>query len=207
MRLDWLSGEGWWNTGHLNIRLSEQSGRITAGNYLDSIQLPASEESRRIGGDPLAVALAVRFSWIILGVALAVVLAISGAALLVALKRLFPKILIWVTDYRTGRTVMIRIYNADLDPDGFSGTKFPATGSIHFKYDRKFRVSSDNGEYTAIKLRIKRAPLTDRVEAEVLYSWDKDPVKNYIVPLRKGRIERLKGLPSSSYAIRLEENS
>lgn len=207
MRLEWLSGEGWWNSGHLNIRLSEQSGCITAGNYLDSIQLSSDEESQRIGGDPLALSLAVRFSWIVLGIALAVVLVIVGLVFLLVFKRLIPKILIWITDYRAGRTVIIRIYNADLDPDGVSGSKFPATGNINFKYDRKFRVSTDSGEYTALKLRIRRAPITQRVEAEVLYSWNKDPKKNYIVPLRKGRIERLKGLPSSSYAIRLEENS
>lgn len=205
-QLNWLSGEGWWTSGRLNIRLSEQPGRITAGNYLDSIQLSPQDEDQRIGGDPLALALKVRFHWIILVLALIVVLAIVGAGLFLAIKLLFPKIYVWVIDYHAGRTVLVRIYNADLDPDGYSGTKFPATGGVHFKYDQKFRVSTDDGDYTAIKLRIKRAPIAERVEAEVLYTWNRDPKKNYVVPLRKGRIERLKGLPSSSYAMRIEEN-
>jgi hypothetical protein len=204
-QLKWLSGEGWWTSGRLNVRLTEQPGRITTGNYLDSIQLSAEDEDQRIGGDPLALALNVRFHWIILVLALIVVLAIVGTVLFLAIKLLFPKIFIWVVDYRTGRTVLIRIYNADLDPEGYSGTKFPATGNVHFKYDQKFRVSTDDGDYIAIKLRIKRALVAERVEAEVLYNWNKDPKKDYIVLLRKGRIERLKGLPSSSYAIRLEE--
>jgi von Willebrand factor type A domain-containing protein len=205
-QLKWLSGEGWWTSGRLNIRLSEQPGRITTGNYLDSIQLSAKEEDQRIGGDPLALALVVRFHWIILLAVAIVLLALVAVAVFLAIRLLFPKIYIRLVDYRLGRTVLIRIYNADLDPDGYSGTKFPATGSIHFKYDKQFRVSTDDGDYTAIKLRIKRAPIAERVEAEVLYTWNKDPKKNYVVPLRKGRIERLKGLPSSSYAIRIEEN-
>ena len=205
MRLDWLSGEGWWNTGHLNIRLSEQSGRITAGNYLDSIQLPASEESRRIGGDPLAVALAVRFSWIILGVALSIASVFVGTVLFFAVRRLLPKSMIWIADQYKGRTVALKIYDADLDPDGFSGKKFSLTGGVQFNYDRKYSIPTDERDYVAIKLRVKRARSVDRVEAEVLYAWDNEPKKVYTVMLRRGHIERLKGLPRNDHAVVLEE--
>lgn len=204
-QLDWFNGEGWWSPGNLNIHLREQPGRITSGNYLDSIQLSPEEETQRIGGDPLALALKVRFSWLILGPVLFALVAIVGSGVFVVGKRLFPRGLIWAADYRRGRTVTIRIYDADVDPDGYSGKRFPITGGARFNYDRTYRVSTEDREYTAFKLRINRAPIVEKVEAEVLYSWDNDPKRNYTVQLRKGKIERLKGLPVPNYAIRLEE--
>ena len=206
-QLDWLRGEGWWSSGHLNIRLTEQSGRIAAGNYLDSIQLSQDEEAQRIGGDPLALALEVRFSWIILGAALLIASLIAGLALFMVLRKAFPKWMIWVADRYKRRTVAVKIYDADLDPDGFAGQTFSITGGAQFKYDRAYSIPVDDRDYIAVKLRIKRALLVDRVEAGVLYSWDDDPNKNYTVNLRKGNIERLKGLPRSNFAITLDENS
>ncbi|HKR11578.1 MAG TPA: vWA domain-containing protein [Pyrinomonadaceae bacterium] len=205
-KLDWLRGEGWWSPGHLNIRLTEQSGRIAAGNYLDSIQLSQDEEPQRIGGDPLALALNVRFSWIILGAALLIALVIAGLALFMVLRKAFPKGLIWVADRYMGRTVALKIYDADIDPDGVAGKTFSITGGAAFKYDRTYSIPLDDRDYVAVRLRIKRALLVDRVEAGVLYSWDDDPAKNYTVNLRKGNIERLKGLPRSNFAITLDEN-
>lgn len=204
-RLDWIRGEGWWTPGRLNIRLTEKAGRVAAGNYLDSIQLTEDAEEQRIGGDPLALALRVRFSWIILGPALALVLAFAGGGLFLLSKWALPMGVIWAADRRKGRTVTVNIYDADSDPEGYYGKKFPITGSNQFNYDRAYSVPTDERDYTAVKLRIKRAPLVDRVEAEVLYSWDNDPKKSYTVRLRKGKIERLEGLPRSDYAISLEE--
>jgi len=206
MQLNWLHGEGWWSPGRLNIRLREQSGRIAAGNYLDSIQLSPDEETQRIGGDPLALALMVRFSWIILGIALFIATVITVAAVFLMLRRGLPKGMIWVADRYKGRTVAVQIYDADLDPDGFAGKTFSITGGAQFNYDREYIIPVDGRDYIAVRLRVKRAPLVDRVEAGVLYSWDNDPKKSYTVNLRKGKIERLKGLPRSDFAITLDEN-
>ena len=143
MQLDWLHGEGWWTPGGLNIRLSEQAGRITTGSYLDSIQLSPEEESQRIGGEPLTLSLKVRFSWIILAVAMLIVLLIVGTALFLALRRLLPKAMLWVADRYKGRTVALNIYDADLDPDGFSGKKFSITGGAQFNYDREYSIPTE----------------------------------------------------------------
>jgi hypothetical protein len=205
MHLEWLSGEGWWNSGHLNIRLSEQSGRITAGNYLDSIQLSAEDEPQRIGGDPLALALKVRFSWIVLTVALLIALVIVAVALFLTMRKVLPKGMLWVADRYKGRTVALKIYDADLDPDGFSGKRFSITGGAQFNYDREYSIPTDDRDYVAVKLRVNRARIVDRVEAEVVYAWDNDPKKVYAVILRKGKIERLKGLPRNDHAVVLEE--
>jgi hypothetical protein len=207
MQLDWLHGEGWWSSGGLNIRLSEQAGRITSGNYLDSIQLSPEEESQRVGGDPLAVALKVRFSWIILGVALLILIVVVGTALVLVMRRVLPKALMWGADRYKGRTVALKIYDADLDPDGFSGKKFSITGGAQFNYDREYSIPTENRDYVAIKLRVNRARIVDRVEAEVVYAWDDDPKKVYTVVLRKGKVERLRGLPRNDHAVALEEKS
>jgi hypothetical protein len=204
-RLDWTSGEGWWTPGRVNLRLTEQPGRITSGNYLDSIQLSEDAEEQRIGGDPLALALKVRFSWLILGPLLLVALALLGGGLFLFGKWALPKGVIWAADRRKGRTVTVKIYDADSDPEGHYGKKFPITGSDQFNFDRAYSVSTDERDYIAVKLRIKRAPLVDRVEAEAVYSWDNDPKKSYTVRLRKGKVDRLKGLPRSDHAISLEE--
>ena len=148
----------------------------------------------------------VRFSWIILAVVIFVALVIVGAALFLVLRRGLPKGMIWIADRYKGRTVALRIYDADLDPDGFSGKTLSITGGAQFNYDREYIVPVDGRDYIAVRLRVKRAPLVDRVEAGVLYSWDNDPQKSYTVNLRKGRIERLKGLPRSDFAITLDEN-
>lgn len=205
LQLDWLRGEGWWSSGGLNIRLSEEAGRIATGNYLDSIELSPEAESQRIGGDPLALSLKVRFSWIVLTAALLIVLVIVGTALFLALRRLLPKAMIWVADRYKGRTVALKIYDADLDPDGFSGRKFSITGGAQFNYDRAYSIPTEQRDYVAVKLRVNRARSVDRVEAEVLYAWDEDPKKVYTVVLRKGKIERLKGLPRNDHAVALEE--
>ena len=205
LQLDWLRGEGWWSSGGLNIRLSEEAGRIATGNYLDSIELLPEAESQRIGGDPLALSLKVRFSWIILAAALLIGLVIVGTALFLALRRLLPKAMIWIADRYRGRTVALNIYDADLDPDGFSGRKFSLTGGAQFNYDRAYSIPTEHRDYVAVKLRVNRARSVNRVEAEVLYAWDEDPKKVYTVVLRKGKIERLKGLPRNDHAVALEE--
>lgn len=207
VRLAWLNGEGWWRPGRLHVRLVEQAGRVPADSYLDSIQLPEEAEAQRIGGDPLALALKLRFSWLVLGPALLFGLLLVGGGLFLCGKRLLPKAVIRVADRRKGRTVTINLYDAGTDPDGDYGKKFPITGSDHFNFDRDYSVPTEERDYTAVKLRVKRLPLVERVEAEVLYGWDDDPQKSYTARLRKGRPERLKGLPHSDYAIRLEERS
>lgn len=204
-QLDWLRGEGWWSSGSLNVRLSEQPGRITTGSYLDSIQLSTTEEAQRIGGDPLALSLKVRFSWIVLGTALLIVLVIVGVALFFTIRKVLPKIMISIVDQYKGRTVSLKIYDADLDPDGFSGKRFPITGGARFNYDRAYSIPTDDRDYIAVKLRVNRARIVDRVEAEVMYAWDDNPKKVYTVILRKGKIERLKGLPRNDHAVVLEE--
>lgn len=205
LKLDWLRGEGWWSPGRSNIRLTEQSGRIAAGSYLDSIQLSPDEEPQRIGGDPLALALDVRFSWIIRGAALFIALVVVGAALFLVLRKALPKGMLWVADRYKGRTVAVKIYDADQDPDGFSGKRFSITGGAQFNYDRAYSIPTEDRDYVAVKLRVNRARSVDRVEAEVLYAWDNDPKKVYTVVLRKGKIERLKGLPRKDHAVALEE--
>jgi hypothetical protein len=205
-RLNWTRGEGWWTSGHLNIRLTEQAGRVAAGSYLNSIQLDPDAEPQRIGGDPLALALPIRFHWITLVVAALVALLVLLACLVLIGKRLLPRGVIWAADYRKGRSALIRIYDADLDPDGYSGKKFSITGGVTFKYDRALSLPTEQRDYIAVKLRIKRSRMIDRVEAEVFYSWDDNPKKTYTLRLRKGRIDRLKGLPTSNYAARLEES-
>jgi hypothetical protein len=202
--LKWLAGEGWWTPGRMNIRVTEQPGRVTTGNYLDSMQLSPDAEAQRIGGDPLALALKVRFSRIILGLLVLALVLIIVFGLFLARKTLLPKTLIWVADYRKGRTVTVTIYHADSGSP--YGKKFSITGGARFKFDKAYSVPTDEGNYTAVKLRIKRAPLVERVEAEVLYSWDKDPnKKDYTVRLYKGKVEPLKGLPNGDYKITLEE--
>lgn len=204
-QLNWLRGEGWWRSGHLNFRLTEQPGRITAGSYLDSIQLSADAESQRIGGDPLALTLSLRFFWITLVVASLIALLLLLGILLLVGRPFLRRGWIWVADRRMGRTVTVKIYDADLDPDGYSGKKFSITGGDSFKFDRSLSLPTEERDYIAVKLRIKRALMVGRVEAEVFYSWDNDPRKTYTVRLRKDRIERLKGLPVSNYAIKIEE--
>jgi hypothetical protein len=39
-------------------------------------------------------------------------------------------------------------------------------------------VPTDERVYTAVKLRVIRKPIADRVEVEVLYSWDNDVKKS-----------------------------
>lgn len=207
MRLDWMKGEGWWYPGSVRLRLVEQPGRVAVGNYLDSVELSPEAEAQRIGGDPLALGMKVRFSWLVLGPTLTLALLLIGGAVFLLIKRGLPRGVVWVADHRKGRTVAVNIYDADTDPDGYYGKKFLITGGNNFKFDRAYRVSTDERDYTAVKLRVRRAPLVDRVEAEVLYSWDNDPKKSYTARLRKGKIERLQGLPGDGYAISLEEKS
>lgn len=207
-RLDWTKGEGWWSPGRVHLRLVEQPGRVAAGSYLDSVELSQEAEGQRIGGDPLALGMKVRFSWLVLGAALALVLALVGVALYLLVKWALPKGLIWLADRRKGRTVTVKIYDADSDPEGYYGKKFPITGGSQFNFDRAYSLPTAEGDYTAVKLRVRREPAAERVEAVVLYSWDKDPKKtDYTVRLRKGRIERLRGLPGEGYAISLDEKS
>ena len=207
-RLDWVKGEGWWTPGRVHLRLVEQPGRVSVGNYLDSVELSQEAEGQRIGGDPLALGMKVRFSWLLLGPALALALALLAAALYLLGRWALPKGVIWLADRRKGRTVAVKIYDADSDPEGYYGKKFPITGGRQFNFDRAYSVPTDEGDYTAVKLRVERKSAAESVEAVVLYCWDKDPKKtSYTVRLRKGRIERLKGLPGDGYAISLDEKS
>lgn len=205
-QLNWTRGEGWAKSGHTHLRLVEQPGRVAAGNYLDSVELPQDADEQRIGGDPLALTMRVRFSWLILGPALALALGLAGVCVWLFVKRVLPRGLVWLADRRRGRTVVINLYNAVSDPEGYYGRKFSITGGNQFNFDRAYRVSTDERDYTAVRLRVTRKPRADRVEAEVLYAWDADPQKRYSARLRKDGIEHLQGLPHSDYAISLEEN-
>ncbi|HKQ06943.1 MAG TPA: VWA domain-containing protein [Blastocatellia bacterium] len=206
VQLDWLKGEGWLTPGQVYFRVLAQPNRLSGANYLDSIQLPVEAETHRVGGDPLTVGpLSVRFSrWILWSLSLLAVAAAVGGLWVMA-KWVLPGRRLWWSDYRKGRTVMVKVYDPDIDPDGYSAKKFSATSGSRFNYDRSLSVAIDGQSYIAKTFRIYRAPQTDRVDVDVRYSWQHDPKTFHTVRLYKDQVARLIGLPQDSFVIRLEE--
>lgn len=206
VRLDWMKGEGWLLSGHLYFRIAAQSDRLPEANYLDSIQLPIEVESLRVGGDPMTVGpLKLRFSRWILGPLLILALGALLGGLWYSGRRLLPNGFVWWSDYRKGRTVTVKVYDADVDPDGYSAKKFSATSGSRFNYDRSLSVLIDGQSYTAKTFRIYRAPFSDRVDIDVRYSWQHEPKKFHTVKLYEDQVVRLAGLPQDNYAICVEE--
>ena len=208
VKLNWWRGEGWWTPGRVSLQVVAQPNRVQAGSYLDSIHLPVAAEDLRMGGDPLTVGpLKQRFSrWILWPLALVALLLLLGIVLVLT-RRLLPRILISVADRVKRRTVVVKVFNGDNDPEGDYAKKLNATGGYQFKYDRNVTVTVDGTDYIATEFRLRRLPSFNRVEVEVQYRWQHEPKPVYRARLRKGRVERLKGLPQAEYAISLEENS
>lgn len=204
VKLDWARGEGWWTPGELSVRVAAQPDRMGSDRFLDSIALPAEAEGKRIGADRLAVGpLDVRYSWLVLGPAVALLV---GAPLLLALW-LLPRGLIWWADTRRRRTVDIKIYDGNNDPNGDYAKRLPLTARQTLNYDRRLTLQIDGEDVLAKKFRVKRDLAADSVTATLEYSWQNDPeARTYTVMLVKGRAQRLKGLSSGDILASLDLN-
>jgi hypothetical protein len=206
VRLDWTKGEGWLMSNHLYFRVTAQPNRFSGKDYLDSIQLPAEAEAQRVGSDPMTVGpLTIRYSRLILGpLSLLTLAALFGGVWFFA-RRVLPGRLLWWSDNRRGRTVTIKVYDADVDPDGYGAKKFSATSGSRFNYDRSLSVMIDGQSYVAKTFRIYRVPQMDRVDIDVRYSWQHDPKTFHSTKLYKNQVARLLGLPLDNFVISLEE--
>lgn len=204
IKLDWKGGEGWLAPGALNLRVTAQPGRMAPDTFLDSIELPAEVEEKRVGGDPLTVGpIDVRYSWLVFVPAL---LALVIIPLLLAW-RLLPNGLIWWADARRRRTVELKIYDGNIDPNGDYAKRLPATSRQSFNYDRKLTLQVNGQDYLAKKLRVKRDLAPDAVSATLEYSWQADAdARTYTTMLTKGKAQRLKGLPSGDILASLDIN-
>lgn len=202
--LNWKAGEGWWNAGHLSVRVNAQPDRLPANTFLDSIDLAEEVESKRVGNEMTVGPIDVRYSRWVLGGALLLVVAAAAACVLFLLRRVVPGLLIWWIDSSRRRIVELKLYDGDLDPAGDSGQKYRAGRWDKFKYDRRVRVSVNGEDVVANIFRIRRFISPDDVRAEVEYSWQNDPQKKVHKSIvTKGRAERFKGL-SGGYLLRLD---
>ena len=204
VKIDWKRGEGWWMPGHMSLRVISQQPML-GDNFLDSIRLPQEIETKRAGGDPMTVGpIDIRFSVILIALAILALLALSAVLLWYIFMRLLPGLLIWRADSSRRRTVELKIYNGAEDPNADFAKRYPVGTWDRFKYDRKIRISVDNQEYVAKKFRVRRAPSQDQVMTQVKYCWQNQPDKEYTVMLSKGRTERLRGLPGGEYLLALD---
>lgn len=204
--LDWRDGEGWWRAGRMDIRVIAEPERMSAGQFLDSVALPEEAESMRVGDDPMTVGpLSILFSWLFLGAALVLMLGLAAATALLLLRRAVPNLLLWWADSSRHRLVELKIYDGNTDPAGDDAKKYPAGRAHHFNYDRQLSISVDGQDFVASLFRVRRMLTPDDVKAEVEYAWHNDPQrKTYKSLVTKGRVERLKGLPSGGYLLRLD---
>lgn len=188
--------------GVMNLRVVAQPKRLSSENYLDSIMLPEEIEDKRVGGDPLTVGpIGVRYSWLIF---IPVALILFGIPLLL-LWRLLPNSLIWWADSRRRRTVELKIYDGNNDPNGDYAKRLPATSRQSFNYDRKLTIQVNGEDVLASKFRIKRDLAADVVTATLEYSWQNDAdARTYTTMLIKGKAQRLKGLPSGDFLASLD---
>lgn len=202
--LDWKGGEGWRTPGALNLRVVAQPSRMAPDAFLDSVELPAEAEEKRVGGDPLTVGpIDVRYSWLVfIPVLLALVLVPASLAW-----RLLPNGLIWWADSRRHRTVELKIYDGNSDPNGDYAKRLRATSRQSFNYDRKLTLQINGQDYLAKKLRVKRDLAPDVVGATLEYSWQADAdARTYTTMLVKGKAQRLRGLPSGDILASLDVN-
>lgn len=204
VKLDWKSGEGWWTSGKLNLRVIAQPERMAAEHFLDSVYLPQEIEDKRVGGDPLTVgAIDVSYPWWLLLLAVLVLVSIP----LALLWRLLPSGLVWFADLRRRRTVELKIYDGNNDPNGDYAKRLPATSRQSFNYDRKLTLQVDGQDVLAKKFRVKRGVTPDVVTATLEYSWQNDPdARTYITMLVKGKAQKLKGLSSGDILASLDIN-
>jgi hypothetical protein len=200
--LKWKSGEGWWMPGTMNLRVVAQPKRLASDQYLDSITLPEEIEDKRVGGDPLTVGpIDVRYSWLVF-ITAALLLACVP---LLLLWRLLPSSLIWWADSRRRRTVELKIYDGNNDPNGDYAKRLPATSRQSFNYDRKVTIQVNGQDVLARKFRVKRELASDVVTATLEYSWQNDAdARTYTTMLMKGKAQRLKGLPSGDFLASLD---
>ncbi len=203
INLDWTKGEGWWKPGQMNFRVLAQPNRLipaTPENYLDSIQLPPEAESQRIGGDPMTAGpLMVRYSRWLLAPLLLLALGALGALAWFAARGVFPGLWIWWADASRNRTVMLKLYDGDIDPAGEGAKKLQAGRWHQFKYDRQVSLLVNGDTVVAERFRIKRHFSTDaRVVLE--YSWQNDRAKKlHRTIVSRTKAERLKGLAGEAY--------
>lgn len=202
VRLDWKGGEGWWVPGELSLRVIAQPDRLGGEQFLDSVALPEGAEGLRVGGDPLSVGpLDVRYSWL----ALAPAALLPLAALLLLAWRLLPGGLVWWADSRRRRTVELKIYDGNDDPNGDYARRLPITARQSLNYDRKLTLQVDGEDVLAKKFRVRRDFSPDSVTATLEYSWQNDPdARTYTLMLVRGRPQRLKGLPSGDILASLD---
>jgi hypothetical protein len=201
INLDWTKREGWWKAGQMNLRVAAQPNRMNAAsNYLDSIQLPPEAESNRIGGDPMTAGpLNVRYSLLLLApLALLALLALAGGAWFAA-RGVLPGLWVWWADASRNRTVMLKLYDGDLDPAGESAKKLQAGRWHQFKYDRQVSIQVNGDQVVAERFRVKR-PLSPDVRVILEYSWQNDPAKKmHRTIVSRVKAERLKGKDGEAY--------
>lgn len=205
VRLNWLRGEGWWMPGQVYFQIIAQPRRVQGDNYLDSLRLEGAAEELRIGGDPLMVGpVKQRFSRLILWPLALIGLALLLGTVVLLGRRFVPQVALWAIDRWMRRNVIVKVYDAETDPEALYAKKFNTTGGAFFKYDRGVNLLLDGDDYTALEFRLRRRLLVRSVEVEVRYRWKHEPKKIWYAQLRKGRVVRLKGLPNADHALSLE---
>lgn len=202
VQLNWKNGEGWWMAGGMNLRVIAQPNRIASESFLDSIALPEEFEDKRVSGDPLTVGpIDVNYSRLIF---IPVLLVLIGVPLFLGW-RLLPNGLIWWADSRRRRTVELKIYDGNNDPNGDYARRIPATSRHTLNYDRKLTLQVNGQDILARKFRVKRDLAPDVVSATLEYSWQNDAdARTYTTILIKGKAQRLKGLTSGDILASLD---
>lgn len=208
VRLNWWRGQGWWTPGQVYFQLIPQPRRVQGDNYLDSLRLEGEAEELRIGGDPLMVGpLKQRFSRLLLWPLTLLGLGLGLGALGLLACRFVPQVALWAIDRALRRSVLVKVYDAETDPEALYAKKFNVTGGASFNYDRGVNLLLDGDDHTALEFRLRRRLLVRGVEVEVRYRWKQEPKKTWYAQLRKGRVVRFKGLPRGDYALSLEINT
>lgn len=188
--------------GGMNLRVIAQLNRLASESFLDSIALPEELEDKRVGGDPLSVGpIDVRYSRLIF---IPVLIILIGVPLVLGW-RLLPNGLIWWADSRRRRTVELKIYDGNNDPNGDYARRIPATSRHTLNYDRKLTLQVNGQDILARKFRVKRDLTPDVVSATLEYSWQNDAdARTYTTILIKGKAQRLKGLTSGDILASLD---
>ena len=208
MSLQWKNGEGWLRSGRLDLQVVAQPDRLPEKTYLDSVELPSSYQ-QRINNDSLTVGnISVHYSWLFLGFLLLIVLVVLLAGAAFVFRRVLPGAVVRWIDSSRRRTVDLKIYDGNDDPNGDFAKKFPLTSRGYFKADRMISLQINGTEVVASKFRITRDLIPDVVSVQINYSWNVKPEESYKIRLVKGRPQRLKGLPEGGdYLIALDVKS